>query len=72
MGNGQFLPPWVLQVFGMAIVSVFVVVKIKTGQESVSLVSVGVLLITGGTAQGAWHRFKERMYKGEPTGKDPQ
>lgn len=42
------LPPWVIQVFGLCMIAVFVVVKIKTGQESLPLVGVGVTLVTGG------------------------
>lgn len=62
--NGSFLPPWVLQVFGLAIIVVFVIVKIRTGQESSLLVGVGVTLAVAGGAQGAYNRAKEAVYKG--------
>lgn len=66
MGNGSFLPPWVLQVFGLVLITVFVIVKIKTGQESALLVGVGVTFAVAGGAQGAYNRAKRSIYKGQP------
>lgn len=62
--DSAFLPPWVIQVFGLAIIAVFIVVKIESGQESALLVGVGVTFVIGGTAQGAWNKFKRDLYKG--------
>lgn len=70
MGRGSFLPPWVLQVFGLAVIGVFVIVKIKTGQESTLLVGTGVTLAVGGVAQGAYERAKRTLYKGEDREED--
>lgn len=67
MGKESFLPPWVLQVFGLALITVFVVVKIKTGQESALLVGVGVTFAVAGGAQGAYNRAKRTIYKGQPS-----
>jgi len=62
--NGA-LPPWVLQVFGLAIIATFVIVKITANVESVPLVSVGVTLATIGGAQSAGRALKRAFFKGE-------
>jgi hypothetical protein len=64
--GGDFLPPWLLQVFGLLIIAVFVVVKVTTGQESPLLVGAGVTLATLGGLQGGWQRLKRDLYKGNP------
>lgn len=65
MGNG-FLPPWLVQVFGLLIIAVFVVLKIETGQESALLVGVGVTLVTTGVVQSGLNRLRRDLYKGNP------
>lgn len=64
MGSGSSLPPWVLQVFGIAIICVFVIVKIQTGQDSTYLVGVGAFFAIGGSAKAAWDRLRRELYKG--------
>lgn len=61
MGGGSSLPPWVLQVFGLAVIAVFVVVKILIDVESTLLVGVGVTFGLGGTAQSAYERAKRKI-----------
>lgn len=65
MGGG-FLPPWVVQVFGLLVIAVFVVLKIETGQESALLVGVGVTLVTTGVVQSGYAKLKRELYKGNP------
>lgn len=66
MSDGGFLPPWLLQIFGLAIIVTFVVIKISTGQESALLVGVGMTLATLGSVQGGWNKLKRDLYKGNP------
>lgn len=64
--DGSFLPPWLVQVFGLVIIAVFVVVKIETGQESALLVGAGVTLVTTGVVQSGLRKLKRDLYKGNP------
>lgn len=64
MGDGPFLPPWLLQVFGLLLIAAFSIHWWLTGQESALLVGVGVTLATLGGLNGANQRLKRRLYKG--------
>lgn len=66
MRNGSFLPPWVLQVFGMMLIVGFSIHWWLSGQESSVLIGVGVTLILTGSVQSAYERAQRKLYKGNP------
>lgn len=66
MSGGPLLPPWVLQVFGLALILAFAIHAWTSGQESTLLVGAGVTLATWGTTSAGLQRLKRSMYKGEP------
>lgn len=66
MRNRSFLPPWVLQVFGMALIVGFSVHWWQSGQESALLIGVGATLATAGSVQGAYEKASRKLYKGNP------
>lgn len=61
----RVLPPWVLQMFGLAMIVAFSIHWWTTGQESELLVGVGVIFATAGFAQGGYERLKRSLYKGD-------
>lgn len=70
MRQGSFLPPWVLQVFGMSLIIGFSIHWWLTGQESALLIGVGVTLTTAGSLQGGFEKARAQLYKGNPPEED--
>lgn len=50
---GQYLPPWLIQLVGIAIVVGAVIYWMVTSRESVTIIGVGVSLIGIGAYSGA-------------------
>lgn len=69
------LPPWVIQVFGMAMIATFVAVKIISNLESLPLVLVGVTLAVGGgigeAGRVARRALAKALAKAEEEGEPP-